>query len=203
MTPSINKAIADEFPEHSRSKVLGIVESLGRGRAHARSAFLYNCIIRSSRGSIESLVTNTRTAVQFPERFADYCERWYAWTRTASRFDDDYELAAFLRPLMLNIASVACWHQFHHNTSHSTLCLCSISNECRDRRLFVKPWYGKTICIYYDSHDYFDIAFESGTFASGSDAELLLLSEIQRLFPMKHDEPSDGPESPNGRFDNG
>ncbi len=101
------------------------------------------------------------------------------------------------------VVPVARWHQFHHNTSHQTLCLRSSSNECNDCKLFVKPWYAKTICIYYNGHDYFDIAFESGTFGAGSDAELLLLPEIQRMFPMKLDEPSDAPKLAIGRFSNG
>jgi hypothetical protein len=186
----VRHAIRECFPAYPEEAILAILGRFGRGPGHARSAIVYDCMVRCAGGSIEALERLVGEAVADPVAFDEYVRRWRTWMDTAGRYESEPRWMAFMAPVLRSAAPAVGRHRFVHFTSHMVLFLFAEGrSDLSLADLYIVPVTDGSVLIT-ERHEVRDVGKTpealravAGELVAAGDAPGRIAFHVSRLFP--------------------
>ncbi len=191
MTPSVRKTIRHLYEHDDESVVLGVLTRIGQGIVHARSAILYDALLRMASGDKRALAALVDWAIASPNEFDQYLFRWKSWNWIAQRFSSGSptECYAFMAPIVTRVAPLAAEYRCSVHTSHDTLCVHDSNEEFpQEIGLYITPIINGGVYISDDDESLLapktpSIAeFCDGELASASASSDRIIYNMDKMF---------------------
>lgn len=133
MTPSVRRTIRRLFPDHPESEILTCLTRYGRGIEHARSAIMYDLMLRCADGDLNQLNRLVEWALRSQEQFEKYMARFAKWIHEADRF-------AFGSPGYLQFFAPILRRFARPISEYQCTCICSMNTLCQSGSLGEEPF---------------------------------------------------------------
>gem|GEM_PF-7091071 len=183
MTPSVRKTIQRFHPDVEEARVLSILGRIGSGIHHARSAIVYDHLLRTTAGDFPRLDELVDWAVNDRPSFDRYVSRGQAWRRQMERFERGPVPLQFFAEVLAAAGPRLAEYDCVVGTSHMTLCLNrSTFGFQLPSELYLEPLAGGVVLITTDDVVRSSVEDCDGERVTADDASKRIVFHVSETF---------------------